>query len=660
MNLPFLASLQHEVFLQVPDSLISSEQDHQPQVHANMISRPQNFRSPIILDDAYEFAEAVGLSIAKDSPGGPLANSDIETAWLSMSRYEKSQIPQVKGTSSVWEPLEIVETSGEEIQFERLTAVFAEYDPTRPIQDPVYLAYAQPSFAQPHVNASSSPYTRAISQVPYATSASLQPRTGFNEPAPFSDPTSHQLPEISSYTPQQGPPGTRVFIYFSCTYDIATLPALTYTVMFATRQCGSALTRLSQQGLYHDYVLTADAPPYTATDWSSSEVPLSINVQDGAGSEVGSVDVGPYTYTGYVQQPLSTSAQEGSRKRKVSLESAEATHLPAKRSSTQHLRQEGGEGSFEAPTYAQQRNSVYVQQNQSYAADPSYGNLMPYHRSPNQTYYQPAQRSPRRVSHHLSTSSASSVSQLRGPSPQTPAWSPPNLALTQHSKSPNVSTTAVSRLSSVSSPSNTANPPLIRTSTMQQPPSPGSAPSGPPGTSSFNPYRMYPHKAVLKINGNLETMVDDWSDAELTVKRRLVQFWRSQSSSTITTNFKPVTPEDRQPHSICISCIWWESKQECFITSVDTIFLLESLVAVRFTVEEKNRIRRNLEGFRPLTVSKGKSDSEDFFKLIMGFPAPKPRNIEKDVKVFPWKILTHALKKIISKYVSRESRWDVW
>jgi hypothetical protein len=36
----------------------------------------------------------------------------------------------------------------------------------------------------------------------------------------------------------------------------------------------------------------------------------------------------------------------------------------------------------------------------------------------------------------------------------------------------------------------------------------------------------------------------------------------------------------------------------------------------------------------------------------MGFPNPKPRNIEKDVKVFPWKILGHALKKIIGKYVS--------
>lgn len=75
----------------------------------------------------------------------------------------------------------------------------------------------------------------------------------------------------------------------------------------------------------------------------------------------------------------------------------------------------------------------------------------------------------------------------------------------------------------------------------------------------------------------------------------------------------------------------------------------------RFTVEEKNRIRRNLEGYKPLTVSKAKSDSEEFFKLIMGFGAPKPRNIEKDVKVFPWKILGPALKKIISKYSASPS-----
>jgi len=36
----------------------------------------------------------------------------------------------------------------------------------------------------------------------------------------------------------------------------------------------------------------------------------------------------------------------------------------------------------------------------------------------------------------------------------------------------------------------------------------------------------------------------------------------------------------------------------------------------------------------------------------MDFPDPKPRNIEKDVKVFDWDLLPQALDKIISKYVS--------
>jgi len=169
-------------------------------------------------------------------------------------------------------------------------------------------------------------------------------------------------------------------------------------------------------------------------------------------------------------------------------------------------------------------------------------------------------------------------------------------------------------------------------------------------TQTFNPYAMQALKANLKLKGDLDSMKDDWTNDEKEARRRLVVFDREQSGSTILGSFRGVAPQERQASSICISCIWWKEKNEFYVTSVDTIYLLESLVGVRFTVEEKNRIRRNLEGFRPMTVSKARSDSEEFFKVIMGFPHPKPRNIEKDVKVFPWKILGTALKKIISKY----------
>jgi len=172
---------------------------------------------------------------------------------------------------------------------------------------------------------------------------------------------------------------------------------------------------------------------------------------------------------------------------------------------------------------------------------------------------------------------------------------------------------------------------------------------------SYNPYASLLNKANLKFTGNMDDMAISWSGEEWESHRRLVQFWRRQEGNDIHCSFAPLAPADRQPNSIVVSCIYWAEKNDCFLTSVDCIYLLESLIAVRFTVEEKNRIRRNLEGFRPITVSKCKPESAEFFKLIMSFPNPKPRNIEKDVKVFPWKVLPYALKKIISKYTASYS-----
>jgi hypothetical protein len=165
-------------------------------------------------------------------------------------------------------------------------------------------------------------------------------------------------------------------------------------------------------------------------------------------------------------------------------------------------------------------------------------------------------------------------------------------------------------------------------------------------------------KINLDIGGDLNIMAHGWTQEEWTNRRRLVQFWRTQDGSNITCGFQPVSQNSRLQGSIIVSCIFWEQKNECYITSVDCIYLLESLIGVRFSIEEKNRIRRNLEGFRPDTVSKSKPDSVEFFKLIMGFPNPKPRNIEKDVKVFKWKVLPYALKKIVAKYTSTAHSLD--
>lgn len=337
--------------------------------------------------------------------------------------------------------------------------------------------------------------------------------------------------------------------------------------------------------------------------------------------------VGPYSNNG----PLFTHehVEQASRKRKASSSTDMEQAPPTKKLSI-------------AQVHVQDPNGDYF----DISGQPSpYSPFVPTPTASNT--YQPGLHSPRPCGHHYSTSNASQVS-LAAPSPHTPAWSP-SFTTVKSEQSPQAPMTPDPRPASVASPVPSSIPKLVRTSTMQQSP-PGISTNLVGNHQNFNPYAMYPLKASLKLKGDLDSMINDWTEDECEARRRLVEFKRSQSGSTINADFNPVTPQDRAPSSITISCIWWKEKKEYYVTSVDTIYLLEALVGVRFTVEEKNRIRRNLEGFRPMTISKAKQDSEEFFKVIMGFPHPKPRNIEKDVKVFPWKILSHALKKIISKY----------
>jgi hypothetical protein len=465
------------------------------------------------------------------------------------------------------------------------------------------------------------------------------------------------IPEIKSFSPNKGSEGIKIFVCIQSIYELATLPALSFPLMFGSRRCNTVLTKTGQRGRFHQYALSADVPAFSETAWPEPQVTVFMHMEDEDGQQVGVAEVGEFTYiNGSTDATYSTSTTKNPRKRKVSMEPLEAMRSPPKRQATQQLRPKGGD---EYPQYAYPpgRETPYSPYVHNSSNQGHYQYTQGYDRPEPQSRYS-QQSSPVQFSQAYQFPATSSVPQptIKAPSPVTPSWSPQTYQSvgSQASRSPGIPASAhVRRVSqALPSPSGTANPPLIRTSTLQQSPSPASTPAGAAKVGQpFNPYAMYPHKAVLKISGDLDALAENWSLEEWEAKRRIVQFWRHQNGSAIHTNFSPVAPTERPPNSICISCIWWEEKKECYVTSVDTIYLLESLVAVRFTVEEKNRIRRNLEGFRPLTVSKAKSDSEDFFKLIMAFPNPKPRNIEKDVKVFPWKILAHALKKIIGKYV---------
>jgi len=157
---------------------------------------------------------------------------------------------------------------------------------------------------------------------------------------------------------------------------------------------------------------------------------------------------------------------------------------------------------------------------------------------------------------------------------------------------------------------------------------------------------------ILELTTPLESMCVDWSTAEERVGRRLVRFSKIQDGRRLIVSCEPLRQEDYRDSDTVVSCIYREGSDACYVTSVDVILLLERLTSGEFPVEEKNRIRRNLEGLKPTTVSKHKPGFGDFFQRIMDFPDPRPRNIEKDLKVFEWNLLSQALEKILSKYVS--------
>lgn len=161
------------------------------------------------------------------------------------------------------------------------------------------------------------------------------------------------------------------------------------------------------------------------------------------------------------------------------------------------------------------------------------------------------------------------------------------------------------------------------------------------------------HGAILQIISPIHSVCSGWDAIERQVGRRLVRFTKAQEAYTLKVTCESIKQEDYRENlsDIVVSCIHNPDEDNHCITSVDIIYLLERLVDDEFEVEEKNRIRRNLEGLKPKTVSKQRPGSEEFFQRIMNFPDPKPRNIEKTVKVFDWNLLPQALHKIISKYV---------
>ena len=164
----------------------------------------------------------------------------------------------------------------------------------------------------------------------------------------------------------------------------------------------------------------------------------------------------------------------------------------------------------------------------------------------------------------------------------------------------------------------------------------------------LEPHPVYVRNAVLIGN---DSIAQNWSPAELNVQRRLVYVTSYWEKNTLCIEFRSLTPEVLRTYHTCISCIWWQEKEEYIITSVDLYRLLESFLGTKFALEGFNQFQRIHDDFRPLTVSEAKGNRE-FFQLLVEFSKPNVARTGKIVEVFPWNILERVILEVIGKYVS--------
>lgn len=585
-------------------------------------------------------------------------------------------------------------------------SILIDYNARRPSSDPMYLQNA----VDPHFQQRSTAYDRQNGHMNYGDSANSQPRATLE----VTPPTNHEFEphkafQISTYNPERGTEGARVSVYLQSSSDFITHTPPTAHLMFASRSVPAVWTRLDAGEQYTccKYMICAAAPAFSETESSTSSVPLRLQLQHQSRPDASPIDIGDWLYEDVKQLEISSSPREAFRKRKLTDEPPYTPGLgvPAggvggnralqdytmqlmileqqqnkKRLLT--VRQEedtmlsvvperGTPGApakhtmplEQQPTQSQGYGSyTYPTASLAYPQSLDFSNMQrrytSYGRSQLQLSLQDEANTMASQGLIDATSTAhSSERQSRG---QTSSWNSPYVAGFQSGSNPHPNTAPAFQLSPTLSP-RSGNPRLIRPkvrSTLRQQPTPSPTIAGSSPDCGSNPANLI----KLEMCGNLKAMRDNWTPEERAVKRRVVRFWREQNWTTITVWFQPLRADERslpyERNELRISCLYWEKENNYYLTSVDTICLLELVLdKTSFETEEKNRIRRNLQSCEPCTISKDKDEPgyEDFFDLIMAFTNPKPTKIKKSVKVFRWDKLEECLNKILSKYVCSNS-----
>jgi hypothetical protein len=156
----------------------------------------------------------------------------------------------------------------------------------------------------------------------------------------------------------------------------------------------------------------------------------------------------------------------------------------------------------------------------------------------------------------------------------------------------------------------------------------------------------------LEFTHALQTLCENWTEEELEIGRRLARFTTIRKDNNFVLSCEVILQETYDPEDVVISCIYYKSTDEFYVTSVDILYLFENVADEALGTSEKTRLRRNIQSFSPTRVEKADEEYGELYTQIMKFPPPKPRTIEKKIKVFRWVQLEDILTKIASKYVS--------
>lgn len=158
----------------------------------------------------------------------------------------------------------------------------------------------------------------------------------------------------------------------------------------------------------------------------------------------------------------------------------------------------------------------------------------------------------------------------------------------------------------------------------------------------------------------METKYADWTKAEKLSGRRVVRF-RAQvigfssedGQKRIMVDCEPVLDSrSRQYRSneCYISCICTSYLEDFYITSSDIIRLLECIVSIKFSQEQKTRMRRNIQSLRPSVITR--HTHESLFRTITTFTNPVALHTKKEINIFLWSSVQLAISKLSSRFTS--------